>query len=71
MGFSLEKLAGKIHLTSGAIQRWEKDGQKFISPVNEIVLRAFFCSQYKVALPRKFDDFLGTEEKQKIQVDVA
>lgn len=54
----LEKLAAKIHLTSKAIQRWEKKENEAISPVNEIVLRAFFNDQFQFPMPLHFTRFI-------------
>lgn len=71
LGLSLEKMAAKIHLTSGAIQRWEKKETEAISPTNEIVLRAFFNDQFEVPLPVHFDEFLGVEEYKEVQLKIA
>lgn len=71
LGLSLEKMAAKIHLTSGAIQRWEKKKEEPISPVNEIALRAFFCDQFGISIPAHFNDFLGKESYEPIKLKVA
>lgn len=68
LGLSLEKIASKIHLTSGAIQRWEKKENESISPVNEIVLRAFFSDQFQVPMPLHFSEFIGVEEYKNIEL---
>lgn len=71
LGLSLEKMAAKIHLTSGAIQRWEKKKEESISPVNEIALRAFFCDQFGISIPAHFNDFLGKDSYEPIKLKVA
>lgn len=68
LGLSLEKIAAKIHLTSGAIQRWEKKENESISPVNEIVLRAFFSDQFEIPMPLHFNEFIGIEEYKNIEL---
>ncbi|MBT4793199.1 MAG: helix-turn-helix transcriptional regulator [Halobacteriovoraceae bacterium] len=70
LGLSLEKFAAKIHLTSGAIQRWEKKENESISPVNEIVLRAFFCDQFQIPMPLHFSEFVGIEEYKNIELKI-
>lgn len=70
LGLSLEKMAAKIHLTSGAIQKWEKKENEPISPVNEIVLRAFFNDQFKIPMPLHFNEFLGVEEYKNIELEI-
>ncbi len=71
LGLSLEKLAARIHLTSGAIQRWEKKENEAISPVNEIVLRAFFCDQFHLPMPTHFSEFVGIDNYKNIELKVA
>jgi len=68
LGLSLEKMAAKIHFTSGAIQRWEKKESEAISPVNEIVLRVFFSDEFQVPLPPHFNGFVGVEEYNNIEL---
>lgn len=70
LGLSLEKMAAKIHLTSGAIQRWEKKEDEPVSPVNEIVLRAFFNDQFQIPMPSHFNQFVGVEEYKNIELKV-
>lgn len=70
LGLSLEKMAAKIHLTSGAIQRWEKKENEAISPINEIVLRAFFNDQFQVPMPLHFNEFVGVEEYKNIELKI-
>ena len=70
LGLSLEKMAAKIHFTSGAIQRWEKKESEAISPVNEIVLRAFFNDQFQIPMPSHFNEFVGIEEYKNIELKV-
>lgn len=71
LGLSLEKMAAKIHLTSGAIQRWEKNENVPISPINEIVLRAFFNDQFQIPMPAHFNEFIGVADYHKIEINVA
>ena len=70
LGLSLEKMASQIHLTSGAIQRWEKKEYEPILPINEIVLRAFFNDQFCVPIPSCFNEFIGKENYKKIKLKI-
>ena len=63
LGFSMEKFASKLELTSGAVFKWEKDPDERLHPTNEIVVRAFVAEALGVEIAGKYSVLLGKSEQ--------
>lgn len=63
LGLSLERFAAQLGLTSGSIFKWEKKPNERLHPMNEVAVRAFFAEKFKVSLPGKYSELLGTKDR--------
>lgn len=59
LGFSMEKFAAKLELTSGTIFHWEKAEQERLAAVNELAVRSFVAEQLEIEISGKFSELLG------------
>ena len=63
LGYSLEKFASEIGLTSGSILKWEKAMDERLHPINEVAVRAYLAEKFDVNLPGKYSELLGSNNK--------
>lgn len=63
LGYSFEKFASEIGLTSGSIFKWERDLEERLHPINEIAVRAYLAEKFDVDIPGKYSELLGNQKK--------
>jgi DNA-binding transcriptional regulator YiaG len=59
LGFSLERFAAEIKLTSGSIFKWEHKPEDRLHPINEIAVRAYLAEKFGVKISGKYSVLLG------------
>ena len=70
LGYSLEKFASEIGLTSGSIFKWERDLEERLHPINEVAVRAYLAEKFNVDLPGKYSQLIGKKETSPIVIRV-
>jgi DNA-binding transcriptional regulator YiaG len=69
-GFSLEKFANKLGLSSGTVFHWEKAAKDVLAPVNEAAVRAFIAETLNVEISAHFSKLVGHAE-HKIELKAS
>jgi DNA-binding transcriptional regulator YiaG len=65
LGLSLEKFAGKLGITSGAVFKWEQKPEERLHPMNEVAVRSFVAEQLGIELSGQFSQLLGRDTEPK------
>ena len=65
IGLSLEKFAGKLGITSGAVFKWEQKPEERLHPMNEVAVRSFVAEQLGIKLSGQFSQLLGSDTEPK------
>ncbi len=65
LGLSLEKFAGKLGITSGAVFKWEQKPDERLHPMNEVAVRSFVAEQLGIELSGQFSQLLGNDTEPK------
>ncbi|MBF0314910.1 MAG: hypothetical protein HQK50_11710 [Oligoflexia bacterium] len=62
---SMAELGKALGVSANAVMHWEKEGDKRLLPINEMIVRAFFCSELEVEFPKCFDDLKSNLKRAK------
>jgi transcriptional regulator with XRE-family HTH domain len=65
LGFSLERFAAEIKLTSGSTFKWENKADERLHPINEFAVRALFAEKLGLEVSGKYSELIATPDKAK------
>lgn len=65
IGLSMDKLAKHLGLTAPAILKWERLGNKRLSPINEAALRSLFAELLHIEIEGTFTTLVGLKKAPK------
>ncbi len=68
---SLNKFAGRLEISYGAIYHWEKAERRRLSRINEIAVRLLCAEELGVELEGRFSELIGDLRHEPIEVLVT